>query len=120
FRKMKVSKANLPAHRKALESLVESGQLRQTGQGRVRFPAAEGAIVGIVRKTSSGVGYVLIPPDSEFAHLGDIQIPANEMRDAHTGDEVAVRLLKRRRGGGKRIGSIDEVLNRPTRTFVGV
>ena len=39
--------------------------------------------------------------------------------DAHTGDEVLVRLLKRRRRGGQRCGRVEEILVRATNTFVG-
>jgi ribonuclease R len=41
------------------------------------------------------------------------------MRDAHSGDEVMVRLIARRRSGGQRCGIVVDVVERATNVFVG-
>ena len=50
---------------------------------------------------------------------GDIFVSPEDVRDAHTGDEVLVRLSRRRRSGNRRCGQIVSILERATNTFVG-
>ncbi len=76
-------------------------------------------VSGVIRKIASGAGF-LIPHDAISGdRSGDIYISAQDLGDAQTGDEVLIRLLKRRRGGGQRCGRVEEVIERATNLFVG-
>ncbi len=75
-------------------------------------------LAGIVKRTARGTG-IFIPHEADETGLKEIFIRAEDMRDAHTGDEVLVRLLKRRGAGGRRYGRVEEILERATNQFVG-
>ena len=78
-------------------------------------------IPGIIKRTSSGAGFLI--PHSKKLNAGqaDIFISRHDIADAHTGDEVLVKLLKRQpRADGKQCGKIVDVIQRSTRTFVGL
>ena len=68
---------------------------------------------------STGAGYFLPHESAPEIAVRDIFIDATHMRDAHTGDEVLVRLTNRRRHGGQRCERVEEVLVRAAKTFVG-
>ncbi len=116
-KRLKLPKGELEALRHALDRLIGAGKLHEGKKGRLRLKVAPGLIAGILRKISSGAGFVI--PHDAVARTGDIFIAREDLRDAHTGDEVLVRLLKRRRSQGQRTGRIEEILTRATRTFVG-
>jgi len=118
-KRLGVTKKNQAQFQAALQSLMESGELREGPDGRLRPRMAAGLLVGIVKRTSRGTG-VFIPHDADEAPTKrEILIAAADMRDAHTGDEVLVRLLKRRGAGGRRCGRIEQILERATNQFVG-
>ena len=81
--------------------------------------AASGAVAGIVKRIGSGAGYVIPHEPVPDGRGEDVYLSVSDIRDAHTGDEVLVRLLKRRRRGGQRCGRVEEILVRATNTFVG-
>ena len=119
--KLKIPKRRLSAFHKVLEQMVVAGQVHQGHNGRLRATSSSTAVVGILRKVSTGAGFV-IPHEARAEGRGrtqDVFVAPEDLRDAHTGDEVLVTLLRRRRRGGQRCGRIDEVLMRSTRTFVG-
>lgn len=115
-----VSKKEMPEFREALEALLASGQVKKNSQGLLRLRPAEGLVTGIVKKTAGGFGYVIPRPQPNVPASEDIFIAVADMADAHTGDEVLVRVLKAgsRRDGQPR-GRIVDVLERAVRTFVG-
>lgn len=81
--------------------------------------AATDTVVGVMKKTGSGAGY-LIPHDTPPGFRDkDVYVAPPDMKGALTGDEVVVRLSKRRRSGGQRCGRVEEILERATNTFVG-
>ena len=102
-----------------LDRLLESRRLREDKQGRIVVRSVQGAVVGTIKKITSGAAYLIPHPDRAGPKIDDVYITAEDLRDAHTGDEVLVRLSKRRGPGGKRNGRVEEVLNRARATFVG-
>lgn len=104
---------------RTLEGLLEAGRLREDRNGKIVSRAVQGAIVGTVKKIAAGGAYLIPHPDRVGPKIEDVFIPPEDLRDAHTGDEVLVRLSKRRGPGTKRYGKVEEVLNRATANFVG-
>jgi len=123
----------------AIASLVKRGKLQQNREGRVFLPeiasASDGLIAGVLKKTASGNAWLI--PNREITHEGtdpnspddqppvpaskipDVHIYAENLGDAQNGDEVLVRLISRRRSGGKRCGQVEQIVERATHTFVG-
>ncbi|MEX2286016.1 MAG: ribonuclease R [Planctomycetaceae bacterium] len=118
--RLHLPKRLVPQYSAALERLVASGRVREGRKGKLHLATTTGLIAGILKRISSGAAFVI--PHEQLPHLGqkDIFISAADARDAHTGDEVLVSLLKRRGAGGKRTGRVEEVLERATSSFVGV
>ncbi len=116
---MQVSKKSLREFREALESLLESGRLRQDKQGRLRLRASTGLIAGVLRKISSGAAFVIPTEKDPQLKEADIYISARDIRDAQTGDDVLVRLLPQRRTSGQRSGVVEKIVERATSIFVG-
>ncbi len=117
--KLKLSKKIVVKHREALRSLIEQEKVYENQQGRLKLRASPDTIVGIIKRTASGSGFLIPHETPPGDKTSDVFISRSDIRDAHTGDEVVVRLLHRRRGGGRRCGRIEEILQRATRTFVG-
>ncbi len=118
-REMGITKKKMSAFRAALQSLVEDGQVHEGRSGRVRIKVAPGLVAGIIKRTSSGYGFLI--PDKPLPELGgqDVYISSSEIGDAHTGDSVLVQLTKKRRSGGQRCGRIEQVVERARNEFVG-
>lgn len=114
-----VKKKTYPQFEAALAEAEAGNQVRITDTGRVQASRPEGTLIGIARKTSSGDAYV-IPHDPKPSGITeDIFIDRGDVGDAQSGDEVLVRLLKKRRARGQRCGAIIDVLERATNVFVG-
>jgi ribonuclease R len=102
-----------------LAALQQEGRIRISEKGRVQLPAPAGTLIGVIRKIASGAAY-LIPHEPRPADVpGDVFIEAEDLKDAQNGDEVLVRLTRRRRSGGGRCGVVIDVLERATNVFVG-
>lgn len=104
-----------------LQELIESGQVKQGSDGRLRVRPAAGLIQGVVRKIGSGAGFV-IPHrtvGSGPEKQPDVYVAPEDLRDAHTGDEVLVQLSRRSQRDDRLRGRIVEIVNRATRVFVG-
>lgn len=118
-RKMQIVKGRMSEYRRALDGLIESGRVREGKKGRIRMKSRPGTVAGIIKRTAAGAGFV-IPHETDGTRVqGDIFIAPEDVRDAHTGDEVLVQLSKRRRSGGQRCGRVEAVLVRATNRFVG-
>jgi len=138
-RRLDLPKGERGRFEEAIASLVKRGKLEQNREGRVFLPetAAEsdGLIAGVLKKTASGSAW-LIPhreitpegtdpnsPDDQppvpASKIPDVHIYAENLGDAQNGDEVLVRLISRRRSGGKRCGQVEQIVERATHTFVG-
>jgi ribonuclease R len=118
-RRLTLTKKQLPQFREALDQLVAAKRVREGKKGRLAPRHVVGMIPGIVKKVSTGAGYFLPHEIAPDAADREIYIDPPDMRDAHTGDEVLVRLIDRRRRRGQRCGRIEQVLVRAAKTFVG-
>lgn len=138
-RRLDLPKGEKDRFEAAIASLVKRGKLQQNREGRVFLPeaasASDGLIAGVLKKTASGSAWLI--PHREIAHEGadpnspddqppvpaskipDVHIYAENLGDAQNGDEVLVRLISRRRSGGKRCGQVEQIVERATHTFVG-
>lgn len=138
-RRLDLPKGEKDRFEAAIASLVKRGKLQQNREGRVFLPeiasASDGLIAGVLKKTASGSAW-LIPnreitpeganpnsPDDKppvpASKIPDVHIYAENLGDAQNGDEVLVRLISRRRSGGKRCGQVEQIVERATHTFVG-
>jgi ribonuclease R len=106
-----------------LETLLENGSVRRSKQGLLRLPAASGLVQGTIKRTAAGAGFLIPHKSMAAAAAGprqDVAIAPPDLGDAHTGDEVLVQLYDRPRGDGRARGRVVEILQRSTRTFVGI
>lgn len=118
-RQMKIPKSKLPDFHAAVEDLVESHRIKETGKGILRPLAAANMLVGTIRRGGGGAGTFYPHEPPEWLRHADLKVSRNDMQGAHTGDEVLARVLARRAGGGKRCARVEEILQRATKTFVG-
>lgn len=118
-RKMGIKDTDYYQFRKVLRELHRSGQLELGKNHTVRPLNPLEVVAGVFRKTSVGAGYVR-PHLPEVAQGQEIYIPPAEVGDASTGDEVLVKLIRRRRRPEGAIeGRILRVLERIAHRFVG-
>jgi ribonuclease R len=118
-RRLTLTKKQIPAFREALEKLVSSKRLREGKKGRLRPRNVPGLIAGVVKRVSTGAGFLLPHEAPSDGRAREIYIDPADMADAQTGDEVLVALTDGRRRSGQRCGRIEEVLARASSTFVG-
>jgi ribonuclease R len=121
-RELNVTKKRLSEFREAVEALVATGKIRKSSKGELRNRAASGLIEGTIKKTQGGAGFLIprkVPgaPTPADPRANDVFIAPQELKDAHTGDEVLVQLHTGERGRLR--GRVVEILQRATRTFVG-
>src|SRR6516164_4534179 len=96
-RKLGVPQKLYGEFRKVLRELVRQGRV-QFGKNHVVRPAGQhGTVVGIYRRTSSGLGFVR-PHVVEGKAGADIAIPEDASLDASSGDEVLVKVLSKGHG----------------------
>lgn len=113
-----VGKRDFNKFKAALEHLLDDGKLLIGKNKLLRLKAEAGTLVGTIRRTSKGNGYFrphdpsLLDPDES------LYVAPEDLKDAYTGDEVQVQLL-RKRMRGKRCARVLGILNRASSTFVG-
>lgn len=113
-----VGKRDFNKFKAAVAQLLDDGKLLIGKNKLLRLKAEAGTLVGTIRRGSKGNGYfrpndpTLLDPDES------LYIAPEDLKDAYTGDEVRVQLL-RKRMRGKRCGRVLEILNRASTTFVG-
>ncbi|MBS0206505.1 MAG: VacB/RNase II family 3'-5' exoribonuclease [Planctomycetes bacterium] len=113
-----LGKRDFAALKATLEQLLESGSLSIGKNKLLRLKGNVGLLVGTIKRTSSGSGYFR-PSDPTVLDVDEsLYIAPEDLKDAFTGDQVQVQLLKRRMRG-KRCGRVIEVLQRASTTFVG-
>ncbi|MBT6156849.1 MAG: ribonuclease R [Planctomycetaceae bacterium] len=106
-------------HKEALQSLIDAGKVYENKRGRLKLKSALQTIAGVIKRTSSGAGFVIPHDRPSDGRKGDIYVAPTDMGDAYSGDEVLVQLLKGGGRSGRRTGRIEEVVERATSTFVG-
>ena len=114
-----LTKKLLSKHQQALQSLIDQGTVFENKKGRLKLRSAAETVAGVIKRTSSGIGFLIPHEPLPGGVKGDVFISRDDIHDAHDGDEVLVRLLKRRGGGGRLCGRVDEIIQRATSTFVG-
>ncbi len=118
-KKLGITKKRQAKFDHALDQLIADERVRLLDTGRVAAKTPAGLVVGVLKKTASGAGF-LIPHEPRPKDLvGDVYIDRQDVGDAQSGDEVLVRLTRRRRSGGQRCGAIVDIVERATNTFVG-
>lgn len=124
LKKIGGSKSTSSKFEQSMENLRTRKEILVSDSGLIRPVKKEGWIAGIIKRTSSGAGY-LIPhhkPDDiahDQRHAGDLYISERDLGDAHTGDEVYGTVINRKRSGGQICGRVVEIIERASTTFVG-
>ncbi len=115
---MGVPDEQYPEFRKTLRALVRDARIEVGRDHTLRAVDPYGTVVGIYRRTGSGVGYVR--PHSVSDETGpEVRVREGREQDASSGDEVMVRITRRASKTGGASGDVVRVLERATRTFVG-
>ena len=113
-----ITKSEYARFKAAIEVLLESGELTIGKSKQLRRQTSLGLLTGFVKRSTRGHG-VFRPHDQ--AVLGpdeSVYIAPEDLKDAYSGDEVRIQLLKRRLRG-RRCGRIVEILQRASTVFVG-
>ncbi|HET6573339.1 MAG TPA: ribonuclease R [Fimbriiglobus sp.] len=117
-RRMGIPDEQYPEFRKTLRSLVRDARIEVGRDHTLRAVDPYGTVVGVYRRTGSGVGYVR--PHTVSGETGpEVRVREGREQDAATGDEVMVRITRRATKTGGASGDIVRVLERATRMFVG-
>ena len=93
----------------AIEELVADGKLLMGGNKLVRAAAPADTIAGTVKRTGKGTGYFRPHDLTQLEPDESLYISPEDLKDAFTGDEVLVQLLKRRERG-QRCGRVMEIV----------
>lgn len=118
-KKLGVKKKEMSAFEEALTWAEATGIVRINPSGRIHAKQSADALVGVVKRTSAGDGYIILHEPKPANITEDIFVDRHDLKDAQNGDEVIVRLTGRRRSRGQRCGVIVEVVERATNVFVG-
>src|SRR5262245_17077773 len=118
-RKIGVPSEQYADFRRALRELLKQGRVVMGKNHTIRPAQASSTIAGTFHKTSAGYGFVR--PHAIDGHVGsEVLVREEDTRDAATGDQVLVRILRRpKRPDLRPTGKVLEVLERATRQFVG-
>ena len=119
-RHFKISDDDYPGFRNAVKGLIKAGKLDLAKNKTIRKGAgpSSGTITGTFRRSAKGFGFVR--PTNSTEKSEQIFIPVDAGRDASTGDEVLVKIVKKAKGPGYNPeGRIVQVVNRASGLFVG-
>lgn len=119
-RRFRVDDEAYPGFRNQVKRLIKDGKLDLGKDKSIRKAevAAGATVQGTFRRSSKGFGFVR--PDKSTLKSDQIFIPVDAGRDASTGDEVLVKIVKRAKGPGfNPEGRIVQVLTRASGLFVG-
>jgi ribonuclease R len=104
--------------RAAVKGLIKEGRLDVAKDKRLSQPSTQGAIIGVFRRTAKGFGFVR--PHTAKEKADQIYIPIAASRDASSGDEVVVKITRRRKTPGMNPeGRIVQIVARSSGVFVG-
>ena len=117
-RKFRVPEDEYPAFRSVVKGMVKSGKLDIAKDKTLRKAELSGTITGTFRRSAKGFGFVR--PTGSFSKADQVFIPVDAGRDASTGDEVLVKIVKRAKGPGfNPEGRVVQVVSRASGLFVG-
>ncbi len=102
----------------AIEGLVADGRLLMGSNKLVRSAAPADTIAGTIKRTGKGNGYFRAHDPVALDAGESLYIFPEDLKDAYTGDEVLVQLL-RTRNRGQRCGRVVEIIARGSKAFVG-
>ncbi|WP_165248580.1 ribonuclease R [Paludisphaera soli] len=106
------------AFRGEIKGLIREGKLEVGRDKTLTKPETSGAIIGVFRRSPKGFGFVR--PHGLKAKEDAIYIPAEAAGDASSGDEVAVKIVKKSRREGMNVeGRIVQIVARASAGFVG-
>ena len=119
-RHFKTTDDDYPGFRDTVKGLIKAGKLDLAKNKTIRKGAgpASGTINGTFRRSAKGFGFVR--PANSTDRSDQVFIPPDAGRDASTGDEVTVKIVKKAKGPGfNPEGRILRVVNRASGLFVG-
>lgn len=117
-RSLHVEPGDYPNFRNEVKRLIREGKLEIAADKTLSKPDLTGLIVGLFKRSSKGFGFVR--PHGLHARDDQIYISPEGAGDASSGDEVAVKLVKRPRKPGMNVeGRIVQVVARASAAFVG-
>jgi ribonuclease R len=118
-RMMGVPIEDYPLLKDALDELVEEERLVRLARHRYLLPSASSVVTGKLQMHDKGFGFVIPEPGSKAKK--DIYISPNDVHGAMHGDQVVVKLKKRRKGrhADSPSGEIVSVLEESETVYVG-
>jgi len=118
-KKLGITKKKLPQFEAALAEAVAVGDVALLESGRVQAKRPVDTYIGVVRKVASGDAFVILQEPRPVHFQGDVFVDRGDLRDAQNGDQVLVKLTKRRRAAGQRCGFVVDIVERASNVFVG-
>lgn len=108
-----------PAFRKTVKKLLKSGRIATNDRKSLKTDQSRLTTLGLFRRTTTGNAFVRPKVTAGEPHPAEIRIRPGHELDAATGDEVLVRLTRKKTRFGGALGDVVEIVERATRTFVG-
>ncbi len=102
----------------AIEALVADGRLLMGSNKLVRSAAPADTIAGTIKRTGKGNGFFRAYDPVALDAGESLYVFPEDLKDAYSGDEVLVQLL-RTRSRGQRCGRVVEIISRGSKAFVG-
>lgn len=119
LKKLGITKKRAAKFDAALEELQVAGEIRIGDSGRIQAKAPVGSYLGLVHRVKNGDAYIILKDPKPPGLTEDVFVDKHDLKDAQNGDDVLIKLLQRRKGGGQRCGYVVEVVERATNIFVG-
>jgi ribonuclease R len=116
IQRLKIPKDDRLAFSRHLKALAATGALVQVRGQRYDLPGRANTIVGHLRTSATGFGFVV--PEAEHAGIDDVYIPSAGLAEALHGDRVVAE-VDRVRDGHKPEGRIVKILTRANALIVG-
>ena len=113
-----LGKSDFKRFKDAIEELVADGKLLMGKNKLVRSAAPVSTIAGTIKRTGKGNGYFRPHDPTALETDESLYISPEDLKDAYTGDEVLVQVL-RSRMRGQRCGRVVEIVSRGSKAFVG-
>lgn len=108
-----------PAFRKTVKKLLKSARIVTSEKKTLTATQSRHTTLGLFRRTTTGHAFVRPKVAVGETHPAEIRIRHGHELDAATGDEVLVRLTRKKTRLGGATGDVVEIVERATRTFVG-
>lgn len=113
-RALDVSSREYGELKRLLRRMEEAGEIYRVRRRRYALPSRINLVVGLLKITRAGHGFVVPDSDQE-----DVFIPAPQLGNAYDGDRVVARIDRRRRDRNPE-GTVVKVLERARTQIVGI